>query len=77
MIAAILHFVGGIVARFLGPILAGAAGWFSRGQREKIKDLKADKATRERIDNAPVHTDSDAATDWLRKRAAKRDLRRD
>ena len=42
MIAAILHFLGGIVARFLGPILAGAAGWFSRGQREKLKQARAE-----------------------------------
>ena len=73
----ILRLLGGFVARFWQPIAAFMSAWVMRGQREKIKDLKAEQKTRERIDEADVAHTADDARRMLTERADKRNLRRD
>lgn len=57
----------------LGSVIAGLVAVFFGGKRSERRDAalekaEADKATRERIDHAPVSPDADAAREWLRNR---------
>ena len=52
-------------------VAVGAAflkGYAARGRKEKLKDEREYRKTRERMDEADTVSDPDDARDWLRKR---------